>query len=95
MDWEKRDGWERNQNQVNAPVIVRWKRIATTISPQTRFICLSMNILQRPRDVGQALWKHKQPIKRSLHYVSRLGALPIPAHWSASEPREGEETPVP
>lgn len=31
----------------------------TTISPRSRFICLSMNILQRPRDVGQALWKHK------------------------------------
>lgn len=60
----------------------------TTLSPWSFFICLSMNLLQRPRDVGQAHWKHESPITCSLHYVSRLGALLIPAHWSASEPQE-------
>lgn len=58
----------------------------TTISPRS-LICLSMNILLLPRDVGQAHWKHESPITCSLHYVSRPGAL-IPAHWSASEPQE-------
>lgn len=34
-------------------------------------------------------------ITRNLHYVSRPVALLRTAHWSASEPHEGEETPVP
>lgn len=31
----------------------------TTISPWSLFICLSMNMLQRHRDVGQAHWKEE------------------------------------
>ena len=66
-----------------------------TIQPGSRFICLSMNILLRPCDVGQAHWKYQPPITFSLHYISRPDAQLIPAHWSASELQDGEETPVP
>lgn len=58
-------------------------------------LCLSMNILLRPRDVGQARWKYQPRIPCSLHGISSPGAPLIPAHWSASELRGGEGTPVP
>lgn len=48
-----------------------------------------MNILLRPRDVGQPR------ITGSLRGVPRPGALLISAPWSASELQEREETPVP
>ena len=53
-------------------------------------LCLSMNILLRLRDVGQAHWKYQPPITSSLHDISRPGALLILAHWSASELHDGE-----
>lgn len=59
-----------------------------TTSPRSCFICLSMNILLRPRDVGQPR------ITGSLRGVPRPGALLISAPWSASELQEREETPV-